>query len=317
MKVSEYRVLTKMLKNFFLIKGEKFVDLNLDDFVEEQNSISLKEKYLHIINLYEKKFQNIFDNNAVAMLAKYVEFIFKYEEEEIYVQRLSQNTLAYNICKNILCAMYPDLDIDLKLLRGDFNYLDISEAFSEVNINGDKENFIYVNSTINEKVKDLFFVLEVLKYNNKNTDSFMDVVCNTPVSEKLRGMLKLHFKDDSDVELFMSMLLFMSGRSYKNSNIRLAQYTNDFNYHGTFNSFWFLGLVEKMLEPFRGTDNTVKDALDPYTESFWNNVFKIKMKKGESPSMEELLRIKNKFNITIDPKKNIVQKMLEKCRDAK
>jgi len=63
------------------------------------------------------------------------------------------------------------------------------------------------------------------------------------------------------------------------------------------NQFWFLGLMEGMIEPTRGSDWSTTRSLQPYVEEFWNKVEKIKEDRGGNPlPFNSLLALKNEEN---------------------
>ena len=65
------------------------------------------------------------------------------------------------------------------------------------------------------------------------------------------------------------------------------------------NQFWYLGILEKMMEPARGSDWSVYQGLEPYIKDFWNKVENVRQQRVKSGHdngipFDLLLRIKSK-----------------------
>jgi hypothetical protein len=86
-----------------------------------------------------------------------------------------------------------------------------------------------------------------------------------------------------------------------------------FGEDGITSSWWYLGLLEKMLGVSRGSDWSTYKSLHPFFQELWDKIEKARIKKGrEGLSYEALLRIKSKEN---DPKNvKVIEKMLASDR---
>ena len=122
--------------------------------------------------------------------------------------------------------------------------------------------------------------------------------------DKLHGLLEISLSEE-DVNDFECGLLVILGIDFTemlsnkvslsdNTFVKLAQ-----NLFPSVNGQWgFLGILEKMLEPSRGDDWSVYQALEPYVKEFWDRVEETKQKRvamGKDPGVpfEDLLRLKS------------------------
>jgi hypothetical protein len=80
-------------------------------------------------------------------------------------------------------------------------------------------------------------------------------------------------------------------------------------------TFWFLGLIEKMLEPARGPDWETYKHLHPYFEELWGKIEKERKKRGRRGlSYEALLQLKNEDTNTSSDGSFIIEKVLSSDR---
>ena len=93
--------------------------------------------------------------------------------------------------------------------------------------------------------------------------------------------------------------------------VKEAQSVADPMSYGYYSPSWFLlGLIERMLQPVRGSDWTTYNRLEPYVQEVKDEIEKAKQEKGrDGLSFEEMLRIHNGEN---DSKSGVI---LEKFID--
>jgi len=138
------------------------------------------------------------------------------------------------------------------------------------------------------------------------------------LKEKVVNSIKLAYNNDKEVNDFLMVLLTFAGienkveqlvvdsvkKASSNKIIKKAQ-VNDLG-----NSFWYFGLIEKMLEPARRSDWTVYKGLLPWFKEIETKIEKEKVKAGrDGVTYESLLRIKSGEN-TKEENERILEKRL-------
>ena len=76
--------------------------------------------------------------------------------------------------------------------------------------------------------------------------------------------------------------------------------------------WWYLGLIEGMLQPVRGADWSTYETLEPYVKEFWDKVESIKQQKAKDGNpggvpFDQLLRLKSTQTVgyKVDPTRSI------------
>ena len=216
-----------------------------------------------------------------------------------------------NNCKVIVtpspfidCALYVDETEDKEL------YEKIEEPFILLNSDIEYKPYAYAH---------LF--VEAIKANNRCPFNIVSTILDSSLKNKIIGLAKLAFKSDKEVNDFMLCLMTIS--EYKNNceelmsqicdkNIKVAQMGMN-PYMNISDTWWFLGIIEKMLEPARGPDWSTYEGLKPYTEEVWDKINKERERRGRAGmTYEALLRFKDGEN---DPDKvRVIEKALSSDR---
>ena len=253
------------------------------------------------------------------------------EDKAPVVQRLYQYPFIWILMKDLISPVFkvplknhqvvacssPNLDVSC-LIKGE-----PGEKFSSTI----ETPFIFVNTDIEYKPLQMASMLiSCVKCCDLNPfDVFKDIV-DSELRNKLIGLAKLEFPDDKQLNDFFAFLLTYVGIENKmeyalNNSVKVASIdgkmikTAQFGMgeDGMSSSWWYLGLMEKMLGSVRGADWTTYKRLHPFFEELWNKIEVERKKRGRNGlSYEALLRIKDG---EIDPKNvRVIEKMLASDR---
>ena len=329
-KITDFKLAESILRAICRRKNFNFVDIGLDLDGEK----SIEEGYLNIgktkniahtiykiISEYIDKSFYIFDTplfdddeakeRFMVNLATSLRGVFYGKNgthdclEELTLQNLYQKPLIWILMKDIVCPVFQLPLLDVKIVTGSNPHIDIARYYKKGEIEiSEKVNypFIFVNEIGNKPVQNAFIFVEVLKAYELSPIEVLKDLFTSDIYGKIEGILTLFFDEPCDVDLFISTLiriLDIDLRSFKVANklkkfTKFAQHRNNWD---TTSQWWYLGILEGMLEPARGSDWSTYEGLEPYVKAFWNKVEKVRNKKIKSGnfdgvSFEELLRLK-------------------------
>jgi len=325
-KVSDFKLAEAIIKKICRSTGSSFVDAPIDFDGTDLSALQVGETknvahtIYKIINEYLNNVENINGRDillssdrkkelllAIASNLRY--FIYKDGSEDMsgqpFVMRLYQQPLVWILLKDIVAPVF-DVDINnVKLVYGYSPYTDISKFYSkEETNNSSNDDMIFVNNINNRVLQNIFIFVEALKMANLSPIEIIKSIYESDLYDKLHGLLEISLSEE-DVNDFECGLLVILGIDFTemlsnkvslsdNTFVKLAQ-----NLFPSVNGQWgFLGILEKMLEPSRGDDWSVYQALEPYVKEFWDRVEETKQKRvamGKDPGVpfEDLLRLKS------------------------
>jgi len=240
--------------------------------------------------------------------------------EELTLNKLYQRPLIWTLMKDLICPVYNVPLQNIKVICSVSPYFDIARYYGEGEIKKDEVNypFIYVNEIENEVVKNAFLFVETLKAYDLSPIEIIKDIFESELIGKLKGLLKLAFDCDCKVNEFILTLIMILGvdlLSFKeskqaNSVGNVQKLAQQAQHPDTISQWWFLGLIEKMLEPMRGGDWSVYEALEPFHKEFWDKVEEIKQKrrkKGKDSGIPFNTLLRLKFPQTVDYKADTSQ----------
>lgn len=241
------------------------------------------------------------------------------EDSEIYVNHLYSKPLVWMLFKNIICPMC-DIEIkNTKVVFANYPYIDICKYFSEnsIDIDGKKndESFIYINEIDNQVFQNAFLFMETFEDYDINAFNVIKKIFSTDVYERFVNLLYYFLDSDENVRLFISIIsniLDIDLDAY-----RPVKKMSQVNPHtsSSQSNWWFMGLIESMLEPVRGDNYEEFQNLESYKENFWNKVENYREKKGfDKVSFEDLLRLKDTEYSNSSKKDVTLQGMLSSDR---
>ncbi len=198
----------------------------------------------------------------------------------------------------------PVYDVPLnnfRIILADSPMVDISKYY-----NSDHD----LNLELDENEMDLVFLNEACVYEPLELASLLcsaieahglcpkevvlDLENNLFLRNKLFGLVDLYFMDDEKTEDFMNFLFTFSGIYNKSEELvssdNLSKEAQMLPQNQESN-WWFFGLIEKMLEPARGSDKEIHDALEKMRSVIQEKVLKVRGESGrEGATYEKLLR---------------------------
>lgn len=243
---------------------------------------------------------------------------FKNDEE--FVLRLYQFPVVWLLMKDIICTAYEvQLDNIAIAVVEDTSACDIAE-YLDKEILDIENSFIGLNGCIEYKpVRDAFLFIAALKAHDLNAYKIIKEMMSSELQSKICGAMKLVYGDDKKVNDFLMILLTYVGienkiehlvvdstkKANSESMIKEAQFMNNLT-----NSFWFFGLIEKMLEPSRVTDWSVYKGLNPWFQEIQDKIEVEQKKAGrDGVTYESMLRVRSGEN-TKEENNTIIEKNL-------
>jgi len=335
-KITDFKIATTCLKMLCRNAGVNFIDLPIYFNIEENGEegviagglkINKPENIAHTIY----KIVNTYSNNSVLingielfasnkdkeqfliLFANYLRDIiygndrYFYPLEELTLNTLYQRPLIWTLMKDLICPVYNVSLQNTKVVCSVSPYFDVARYYEEGEIKKEQINypFIYINEIENEVVKNAFIFVETLKAYGLSPIEVVKDILESELIDKLKGLLKLAFDRDCKVNEFILTLIMIFGidllsfnGSKKNASVgNIQKLAQEAQHPDTISQWWFLGLIEKMLEPMRGSDWSVYETLEPYHKEFWDKVEEIKQKrkkkgKEEGVPFNTLLRLK-------------------------
>lgn len=277
----------------------------------------------------QKKNVYIAVNNFFRVLTFSQNSFLDVKQEDPISKRLYQYPFVWTIMKDIVCPAFNSLPVNNPIVaEASSNDMDICSKIEK-----DGEYILVVNNSIEYKpCLDVFLLYCAIENQGLDAKSVIRNILDSQLRIVLIDSLELVYKtdilDDNNIRDFLFTLMTIS--EYENmseelvdqiskrfyiSENSLSQKTAQFlnPAYNISDTFWFLGILEKMLGAARGADWSTYKKLHPYFEKFWNKVEVERKKRGrEGLTYEALLRIKNKEE---DPKKKmLIEKALASDR---
>jgi len=307
--ISNYKMVESILRSICKYHNVEFVDIEVrfdkEDktgfidgklFIGNPNNLSLA--MYRMISLYVMNFDNFYSKNVFCndiYRFNLLNAVFNYlrkissfqEEEETVVQRLYQQTLAWIVMKDILC---PAFDIEVKnclVLLKPTAWVDVS-CYAE----NEKEDFVILNTDIsNEVIKQAALLCEVIKLHGLNAKDVVSYIDGTDIIDKINGVATLAFANDNDASDFIIMLKVFSGLALEEEWKILSTTLKTAQMNGPGASWWFLGIIEKLLDPVRGSDWSTYKEMAPYYKEVQDKIDKARKAAGRAGlTYEALLR---------------------------
>jgi len=217
---------------------------------------------------------------------------------EPIVQRLYQDSFVWILMKDIVEPLEDVVVDNAKIVIFDSPFIDV--AFNLIN-HEELGDVIFMNADIAyEPIRQAFLFKVALEYHNLCPNTILSKIVGTNLETMLLGAAKLEFKNDDEVNDFYNTLKAICNvavaQDYIPSVYKQAQAEANPSEvslgPNSVNTWWFLGLIEKMLEPARGSDWSTYQQLAPLHKELWDRIEKVREKEGrDGVSYEHLLRI--------------------------
>ncbi|MFW6129640.1 MAG: hypothetical protein ACOC56_00560 [Atribacterota bacterium] len=344
-KVNDFKIAELIIKNACRALGCPFVNLEIkfdsndsiyyyDNVIHVRKPDSLGSTLYYIIYTYLDNFdiitgkklfssklqkQSVF--KSVINMLRTMSFnkdVLNIDFSEPIVQRLYQNRFIWVALKNIIEPLEEININNAKIVIFDSPFIDVAYYLS--GDDNDSGPLIFSNADINyDPIKQAFIFKCALEYHNLCPNKVVSNIIRTDMENMLLGLAKLEFKDDEAVDDFYNTLKVICDieitQEYMPSIYKMAQANPGQVGLGSnsLNTWWFLGLIEKMLDPARGPDWSSYEKLEPMHKKIWDKIEKERQKEGrDGVPYEHLLRI---HSGELGPKEiNLVERSLSSDR---
>lgn len=329
-KVSDYKLAESIIRKLCKKHGVHFVDAPIDFEGEDRNALSLKgaKNIAHttfkIVGEYINKSAKITgaqfmpdeqdkDEFLIVLATNLRNFIYGSqmtgEDEEPHLLRLYQYPLVWLLMKDIICPVYNKKLSNIKLIAAGSAEVDIARYYSQEDIPSpaiSDEPFIFINRVNNRVVQNAFIFNESLKAVGLSPIDVMKDIYETDLYDKFNGFLKMALDGEDEVNDFECTMMAILGINFfhlttKKTACFMSKMTKNAQNSapGLPNQLGFIGLLEKMIEPVRGSDWSVYQNLEPYIRDFWEHAEKVRqarVKAGHDNGVpfDTLLRLKSK-----------------------
>ena len=335
-KISDFKIAENYIKIICKNKKKDFKDLEVvfeGPMGLENNKINigstdnLGQTIFNIISVYwtnsgkiysEAFFSNAKDHDdfliTTATIIRKVIFsssIFKEERQDHVVKlKMSRNAFIWLLFKNLICPVYHVPLQDIDIITYNLPTVDVAKFVSKIDNPEITFNFVFENLDVeNDVIRQAFMVIELLRAYGLEPHDVINEILNSSLLDKVLTLANLVFLDES--EYFMSTLCDIIDIQYiKASNSSAIKTAQSF---ANPTAFWYLGIIEQMLEPSRGPDIEVHEELEKDVKLFWDEVEAVKKQRhNEGVPFDVLLRIKSKGTET-EPNKTL-QSLLSSVR---
>lgn len=308
----------------------------LDNKLFVGNPFSIAHTFYNISYLYLNNFDKIhtaclFDSDIqksdiLVLLANFLRslsysenFFPEAKPSTPIINYLYRWPIVWLLMKDLICPSFQVPIKNCKIISFNSSFIDTSvyvdKKYMEMNnITNYEVPFIFVNTDIEyEPYINASLLFSAIKAHGLNPSETIYNIYNSILKDKLVGFSNLSFVNDKKANDFISLLLTVSGMDNKSENliadfkkvskgsdiIKTAQ-----SFDQVYGNWWYLGVLEKMLEPVRGSDWSTHNRLQPFLDALWNKIEIERKKHGrDGLNYEALLRVKAGEN---DPNKTTV-----------
>tara|TARA_Y100000310_G_C20684761_1_gene818224 strand:+ start:1728 stop:2789 length:1062 start_codon:yes stop_codon:yes gene_type:complete len=229
--------------------------------------------------------------------------------DEFTALRLYQEPSVWLLIKDLICPVYHKEVVNYQVIAGSSPFLDVAVFCDAKDFDGvsPEKPFIFMNMDVDNRViRCLFLLLAVIDGLKLSAHKIIPEILESELSEKFVGILKLMFEEE-DVHNFLMTLNGVLGLPTQLSDLQAKEaLTNSAQlktaqYFNNPAMWWYFGILEKMLEPARGSDWNTFQSLEPFIEDFWNkveNYRESKVHKEDGVPFNVLLDIKSEDHKT-------------------
>jgi len=340
--INNYKICYSLLDMICQNKGEKIIDFPVlidtdqPDVSIENNIITVPKSKnwaqtnFYILSVYLCNFNKIYKkeiltaeeyNNYITIVSAIFRKIY-YDDKDYQFSPTKTSIynypLVWNLMKDIICPIFETNCKCCSIYEVDNPYIDIALFVPKNDII--LEDYIVLNNIGDKLIKNACILIEAIKGHQLIPSQVIKEILNSEIYEQFYGCLLLYLnKQESD--FFINYLLdFMDEssldiigikRSYSGKYIKKAQV----QFPETGNQFWYLGLPEEMIAPFRGPSFDVYNSLEKPVREFWEYVEQIKKTQGKKDlPFDQLLATMNQVLQEKTPDNEILQKLLSSDR---
>jgi len=241
-------------------------------------------------------------------------------EDSPVVQRLYQDPFVWILMKDIICPVYQVKLDNVKMVsfKSPFFETNYFNNESDPPAPDNEESFVFVNTDIvDEPCKKAILFISALKAYGLNPKETLSDIFESGIKDKLNNAALVAFKDDKDAENFMRYLYTYSGvQNFSDVFVSGAKVAEEYDKmvkesqsqanpsgmgsDSLTGSWYYMGLLEKLLEPSRGPDWSTHFRCAPFMQEIYDKIEVARSKQGRAgASYEMLLRAKDG---EVDPK---------------
>jgi hypothetical protein len=236
------------------------------------------------------------------------------------IMRLYQFASIWNVMNNIICPLYDKQLYNFKVIAANTPYADVSVLQKDTESR--EECFIFLNyDVVYEPIQMAYLLCSAIEIHGLSVSQVLkEDIFKSEIKEHLLGAMKLHFKDPAEYNDFVRMLYCLAGSEeyidalvseFKKVDIKVAvdKSMNGFDTSSLTGSWWFLGVIEKMLDANRGEKDELHQELETQRRNSISPIGKEWDKAGKDKfTFEKMLRIHDGENA--QNKGKIIEKLL-------
>jgi len=338
LELSDYLLASSFIKSLCHDNGVLFqnIYLEFDSPVELSQGLYVEsgencaQTTFNIIKAYVQKSERIvgkklegdithLDHGNIIRAIYYGDGDESYADDNV-IQRLYQNPLVWILIKDLVCPLFDCKINNMKVIYSDINHLDFTAV-----INKDDEDIVLVNQVGVKPVQHALIFYRALEIMDLPPIDVIEKMLNTSMYEKFRGVLDNTFEKESEADLFVDTLLFISSFSVNLPKITTSsQFWEDYSVKlaqggipsgpNTSTNWWYRGLIEQMLGGAR--DYERNSDLEKMREELWDKIEEVKKKKGKNKPVtyQEMLEISNEHKESDKSPRSTTQGQLNKIR---
>jgi len=235
----------------------------------------------------------------------------KIDTNEVISMRLDQNPIVWIILKNIICPSKKKTCNNIRILSSKSSVVDVARLITEKempksNLSESEFPFIFMNLDVESMaIRSAYLLVEATKahFGNEAEAIVRDLFSNFFMKERMISFVKMIFVEDRDEADFFATLsiLCQSPELEKLALEKRANSKSPLNKNsqagggegspaeGNQQNWWYMGLLEKFLEPARSEDWTVYENWKPFTDELWQRVETERRRRGLDEAPFELL----------------------------
>lgn len=339
-KISDFCLLNNILNNICADMGVNFVDVDIDfDLNEdlwyfENNKIkapsskvsnqSLNKTMFMVCMTYLKNIQSIngcfLSNDTMNNILSYIYYvIFDFTHSNIednefddFNSSIEIFPVSWMILKNIISPIYGINIKNIPIIFGKYHDKDVI-SFDKSNSN------IYVNLGINSmpilEAYSLMACLKIFLPDNDKKDIIRSVFLDSFLKKRILSFASMTLKNMEDFMSFFATLSMLTNTEELSviSEIHASSDNMKLSQASPLGVWWHQGLIEKMLEPARGSDFAVTKSWKEITDAFKKKVEKERKLRGLVDVPFEILLRLNSDDLSNEDKVSI-QKKLDEAR---